>query len=319
MRVLFLLAAALPLAATDSVRIWAEGAHNAFTDLTRHRNQWLCVFREGRAHVSTDGAIRIITSDDGKLWKSAARLTMNGADLRDPKITHTPQGDLMLTAGGAYRERDNQHPVPQDSFVWFSKDGRKWSEPVKIGDGNFWLWRATWHAGSVYMVGYDRAGTTRLYASKDGKQFTRLADPLVSDGRPNEATILFRKDGAALCLLRREEGTKNGWMGRSRAPYKDWEWSDVGARIGGPNFIELPDGRLIGVVRLYEQRTRTSIVTFDEKGALRELETLPSSGDSSYAGLVWHRDELWISYYSSHEGKTSIYLARWRPPSKSKA
>jgi hypothetical protein len=28
--------------------------------------------------------------------------------------------------------------------------------------------------------------------------------------------------------------------------------------------------------------------------------------------MVWHDDLLWISYYSSHEGKTSIYLAAIR-------
>jgi hypothetical protein len=39
---------------------------------------------------------------------------------------------------------------------------------------------------------------------------------------------------------------------------------------------------------------------------------LPSGGDCSYAGMVWHDDLLWISYYSSHEGKTSIYLATIR-------
>ena len=37
---------------------------------------------------------------------------------------------------------------------------------------------------------------------------------------------------------------------------------------------------------------------------------LPNGGDSSYAGLLWHNGLLWISYYSSHSGKTSIYLAK---------
>jgi hypothetical protein len=41
---------------------------------------------------------------------------------------------------------------------------------------------------------------------------------------------------------------------------------------------------------------------------------VPSGGDSSYAGLVWHEETLWVSYYSSHEGKTSIYLAKVRLP-----
>jgi hypothetical protein len=40
--------------------------------------------------------------------------------------------------------------------------------------------------------------------------------------------------------------------------------------------------------------------------------TLPSGGDTSYPGMVWHDGLLWMSYYSSHEGKASIYLARIR-------
>ena len=39
---------------------------------------------------------------------------------------------------------------------------------------------------------------------------------------------------------------------------------------------------------------------------------LSSGGDSSYAGLVSHKGMLWVSYYSSHEGSTSIYLAKVR-------
>jgi len=30
--------------------------------------------------------------------------------------------------------------------------------------------------------------------------------------------------------------------------------------------------------------------------------------------MVWHDGLLWVSYYSTHEGKTSIYLARIRIP-----
>jgi len=51
-----------------------------------------------------------------------------------------------------------------------------------------------------------------------------------------------------------------------------------------------------------------------DKGTLTETLKLPSAGDTSYAGLVWHDDLLWISYYSSHEERTSIYLARVRFP-----
>jgi hypothetical protein len=33
-------------------------------------------------------------------------------------------------------------------------------------------------------------------------------------------------------------------------------------------------------------------------------------GDCSYPGMVWHDGLLWISYYSSHEHRACIYLAR---------
>ena len=42
--------------------------------------------------------------------------------------------------------------------------------------------------------------------------------------------------------------------------------------------------------------------------------TLPSGGDTSYPGLVWHDGLLWMSYYSSHEGKSAIYLAKVKLP-----
>ena len=45
-------------------KIWDRAPHNAFTDLIRFEERWFCVFREGKAHVSPDGALRVITSPD---------------------------------------------------------------------------------------------------------------------------------------------------------------------------------------------------------------------------------------------------------------
>ena len=46
------------------------------------------------------------------------------------------------------------------------------------------------------------------------------------------------------------------------------------------------------------------------KDSYEPVLRLPSGGDCSYPGMVEHDGLLWMSYYSSHEGKTSIYLAR---------
>ena len=82
--------------------------------------------------------------------------------------------------------------------------------------------------------------------------------------------------------------------------------------------IQLPDGRILAVTRLHVGGTRTSLSWLDvENAKLTEVLKLPSGGDTSYAGLVWHDGLLWVSYYSSHEGKTSINLAQVKVPSKS--
>ena len=78
-----------------------------------------------------------------------------------------------------------------------------------------------------------------------------------------------------------------------------------------------PHGRFLAAWRLYDKNYRTSLLWLDpEKGTLEEFLTLPSGGDTSYPGLVWHAGLLWVSYYASHEGKTSIYLAKVKLPSR---
>ncbi|HXJ76561.1 MAG TPA: exo-alpha-sialidase, partial [Candidatus Dormibacteraeota bacterium] len=101
----------------------------------------------------------------------------------------------------------------------------------------------------------------------------------------------------------------------AQPPYTAWQWKDVGMKIGGPHLLQLPDGRLVAGVRLYDGTVRTSLCWVDPvTGKLTEFVKLPSGGDCSYPGLVWHQKLLWVSYYSSHEGKTSIYLAKVRLP-----
>jgi hypothetical protein len=312
-----LLVAAAPLAAApelvDVKKIWDKAPHNAFTDLLRHKGEWFCVFREGRAHVSPDGALRVLVSKDGTAWESAALITSSEGDLRDAKITLTPAGKLMLCGAVAY-PKGGKHT--HQSLAWFSDDGRTWSEPVKIGEPDHWLWRVTWHEQEALGVGYatDPKGVSKLYRSTDGKSFEVWVPKFVTDGWPTEASVLFRKDGSALCLHRRDGATPSGLLGVARPGYRNWKWKDLKARIGGPQLIEHADGRLFAVVRLYDKPVRTSVCTLDaDKGELTEVVKLPSGGDTSYAGLAWHDGLLWVSYYSSHEGKTSIYLAKVKP------
>lgn len=308
---LSLAAEALPAQLVETRRIWDSAPHNAFTDLLRHDGEWFCVFREGKGHVSDDGALRVITSRDGREWKSAALIKSADGDLRDAKITLTPKGELMLSGAVALRQ---PAPYKHRSLAWFSKDGRSWSEALPIGDPDVWLWRTTWRDGRAYSVGYDTAGErfVRLYESGDGRSFETLVPTLFDKEMPNESSIVFDPDGAAFCLLRRDGKLGTGLLGAARPPYTSWEWKDLGAKTGGPHLLRLPDGRLVAAVRLYDGKVRTSLCWVTRDGRLTEFLKLPSGGDTSYAGLVWSEGILWISYYSSHEEKTAIYLAKVR-------
>ena len=301
----------------ESRRIWDRAPHNAFTDLLRAGERWYCVFREGKAHVSPDGALRVITSSDGEQWRSLALIESPTYDLRDAKITATPDGKLMLNGAGMIADA----AVRYYSMCWFSDDGgRNWDPGRQIGEPGFWLWRAHWHGNAVYSMGYstERDRTTRklrLYKSDDGRRFKTLVERVSAPAGCGEDKILFLENQTAICLLRHETGDKMAQLGTSSPPYTSWNWRDLNLRIGGPNMIQLPDGRILAATRLYRGGTRTSLSWLDpENAVLTEALRLPSGGDTSYAGMVWHEGVVWISYYSSHEGKSNIYLAKVRIP-----
>ncbi|RMF45298.1 MAG: exo-alpha-sialidase [Planctomycetota bacterium] len=299
-------------------RIWGQAPHNAFTDLIRFQDAWYCVFREGRGHVSPDGALRLLRSDDGHRWESVMRFTRSDADLRDAKLSITPQGELMLLGAGAMHNPD---PHRHQTFAWFSEDAVSWTPEIPIGEPDYWLWRVSFHRGLGLGIGYTTNSPQdrhiRLYGSQDGRRWSTLVPRLYERGYPNETQIRFVGD-RAYCLLRRDGASpegNSGLLGIADPPYTDWNWSDLQVRIGGPAMLVTPHGKMIAVVRLYDGRTRTSVCQIDPvHGSIRELLALPSGGDTSYAGLVWYDDRLWISYYSAHEARsnafaTAIYLA----------
>lgn len=292
-------------------RIWDAGKHNAFTDLVRHNDRWYCVFREGDGHVSANGTVRVLASDDGKDWESVAQLICAEGDLRDPKICVMPSGKLMLsTVLWTPKDEATKH----QSRVYFSDDGQTWDGPHLIGDKNFWLWRTSWHDKVAYNVGYGthNNGQVRLYSSPDGVAFTSLVENLgVRNEKPNESALAWDPtNGQAFCLLRCEKPAI-AQLGISAPPYKEWKWHDLDQMLGGPNLIRHDSGLWIAAGRIYKPAAHTAVCWLDtENHKLVEIAKLPSGGDNSYPGLVWHDGHLWMSYYSSHEGKTSIYLAK---------
>jgi hypothetical protein len=296
-------------------KIWDEAPHNAFTDLVRWHDQFYCAFREGRGHVSTDGRIRVLRSPDARQWQSAHVAQLDGFDLRDAHLSVTPDDRLMLLGGAAPRKKDGER-APTGSFAAFSTDGTEWTTPQIVMEPGRWLWCVTWHRGKAYGVSY-RAGSgedfLRLHTSTDGLNYETLVPELLAEGSPNETTLRFDRYGACYALVRRRG---SAMLGISRGDCTQWQWRDLGAEFngfGGPNFIQLPAEYWIAAGRMHAGGAHTAVTLLDViDGKMTTLLKVPSGGDTSYPGLLWHDDRLWMSYYSSHEGKTSIYLAEMK-------
>ena len=333
-------------------RIWDKAKYNSFTDLTRFKGKWYCTFRESDEHVGgIQGMIRVIVSTDGEKWESTGLFATGTIDMRDPKICVTNDNRLMLRIG-AWIDVGGEIRV-KNSQVSFSDDGISWTPlqvmqfncpgtPVTLGHK---LWRVIWHKGKAYgestlNKGVGPARGSMLVSSTDGinwDQITRLDMPDASYGPvvPTETTIRILHDETMVALVRQ------AMIGTSKPPYKKWDWHETPlaldhppsvphvCTLGGPNFIELPDGSLWGSSRRYHRtdgfRKPTILFEMTYTNLERKL-TLPSGSspdyeDSSYAGMVWNPDDnlLWMTYYSSHEcNKQSpgpkIYLVKIRVP-----
>ncbi len=303
-------------------KIWDSAEHNAFTDLIKFNGYYYCSFREGSVHFTgSNGVIRILKSKDAENWESVALLKKQGIDLRDPKLSVTPDGRIMVIIGGSiYQEDKLLGREPQVSFS--DKSGKNFLPPEKvtidpeISSWGDWIWRVTWHNGIGYAIDYqvsplELKGPATIYLVKttDGKKFDKISK-LNVDGFPNESTIRFDKKGIMYVLIRRELDDKMGIWAHSEAPYSQWIFKKLDFCLGGPNFIFLTNKKIVVGARRYGSEVYTCLYVGTKDGNFKEAIHLPSGKDNSYPGLVLEKKQLLVSYYSSHEGKASIYIAK---------
>lgn len=309
-------------------RIWDRPGHSAFTDLVAHRGYLYCTFREGSGHVpGFNGLVRVIRSRDRTNWESVALLEERHVDLRDPKLAVTPDGRLMLNMGASYYHGKKRLAI--ESRVAFDEgDGSSFAAPIRVvlpkhltAPAN-WLWRITWHDGvawgCVQQLFDDRPSADRrvlsLVRSRDAIHFEEVAKLNVDS--PSETTLRFLPDETMVAMIRCEGKPPIGWMGTAKAPYTDWKFAKTNRRFGGPDFVQLPNKRLLAGSRGYlPEGARTQLWWLDlPAGKFQDVVTFPSGGDTSYPGFVVDPDRglVYVSYYSSHEGKAAIYLATLR-------
>ncbi len=303
-------------------RIWDRALHSAFTDLTAFKGRYYCAFREGSGHIpGLNGLIRVIESEDAQNWRSVALLDESRVDLRDPKLSVTPDQRLCVNMGGSFYHGTTR--LKMESRVSFSnQDGRNFSPPqpipmpASIRTDMDWLWRVTWHEGTAWAaVQQVAAGQPRaLQLVRSGDAQTWEAVHTMPVPHPSETTLRFLHDGRMLALIRRSGPAPSfGWLGLSKPPFTDWEYKELDRALGGPNIVQLPGGRWLGASRGAGKKMLIFLLEVNQAKVTPVIE-LPSEGDCSYAGLVVEpeKQRVLVSYYSSHETKTAIYLATLR-------
>jgi hypothetical protein len=113
-----------------------------------------------------------------------------------------------------------------------------------------------------------------------------------------------------------------GMFMESKYPYKKFTAiNKIDHILGGPNILQLEDNKWLLGTRGRKQNfwedsnnitneNSTVLLRMRENGIYDSIHELPSGGqDTGYPGFAVYEDELWVSYYSSHEGTTAIYIA----------
>ena len=322
-------------AALDRVtvrKVYDNGRHNAFTSLARWRGRLYLAFRTADSHANPDtpeGVVTVLSSpDDGETWEPAAVIRgMYGMDLRDPKLLSAPDRLWLHTF-------EYQGPNRRDAMVTWSEDGASF-EPVRraLSEDNYVIWWPAYHRGRFYGAGYRYSGDKReirsvFYTSDDGERW-RAASLVYDVPWANESARVMGEDDCAAVLVRNDgdrltppASSGRPVLARSAPPYRAWTYAELDRKLSGLAFVRVDEGFLLAARTHGPEGTRTACFLMpDDPGAkavpLRHLFTLPSGGDTSYAGFVVEGRRVLMSYYSSHEylhagrPRSAVYLAEF--------
>jgi hypothetical protein len=308
-------------------RLVADGKHNAFTSMTRFGNAIYLTYRTSSGHGASDGRVVLLCSmDEGKNWKKLNSPYQSGRNYYEGFLIEH-KGKLFMY-GGAF---ESNLPVSQQlssTYVSWSSDGVRWSEPQAIEPAKWRFWHPIAIGDSLYDARYRL--TTRDNMTEDGifppenweVDLIRSTDGLhwefVSEISRNEAgneCELFYDGEKLTAFVRRENSPCTLGIRESCPPFEKWsKVRDFGVCMQGIVVKEVNNRRflfgrqkisssLIGSV--YGDRSHISVQGYvweSRIGYWMNYLQLLGAADCSYPAIVRLDDKrILVSYYSQHE------------------
>ena len=288
-----------------------------FTDLAYFKNRWFLIFRESDSHAyGKNGIINLYSRLDNENWKLIKTYQVDGIDLRDPKFSINDDQLMLYIHGSKY---NNEELLSFSDYRSVNLEGINFGDlesvtldnikkvNSKVTGNEAWPWRITWYKDKAYAFGYTfTAGSSvfDMYESTNGIAFKGMN--LIENTFPfrGEATIRVDDKGQFYAIIRSRDlilgkivdnGTKKSFKVFNKIPVLS---------LGGPNFIFYKNKMLIS--GRDSEAMKVVLFSYDlDSDTYQRLYELPSGGDCGYAGMVIRDNELWMSYYSSHERNKS--------------
>ncbi|HSI65036.1 MAG TPA: exo-alpha-sialidase [Candidatus Saccharimonadia bacterium] len=285
----------------------ADGKHNAFTALRRFKgNLWLA-FRSGEAHNSATADVIVLRSKDGKEWTQALKFDV-AQDDRDPQLVVTDKRLFLYVPAMDGKELN--------TWLRYTDDGESWSEPQKIYEPQFILWKPLVHDGTFYAAAHKKDESSNgkgrevhLVKSADGIKWEKVST-IRAGNWESETTMYFDEKHHAVAFLRQKYGSPQAQILESEPPYATWSARPADVNHFSGHSVHTFRGVTYLLSRIMGpgKTTGSMIYTFAD-GKLTPYCQLPSGGDCAYLEAVEDGPNMLVSFYSTHEGKTNIYLA----------
>jgi hypothetical protein len=204
------------------------------------------------------------------------------------------------------------------AFVTHTDDGKTWSKSEPTLPPKYILWKPFAHDGRFYAtmhkkdeVSGGKGREVQMIVSSDGLKWDIVSK--IRGGNWESETTLWPGPGKKMtAFLRQKYGSPPCQVLEADAPYNEWKPIATPVNHLSGHCVHTIDGVTYLMSRTVDYKTKksgTMIYVYVDGKATPYCE-LPSGGDCAYPEAVRVGDDLLVSWYSSHEGTTNIYLAR---------